>query len=380
MAHSESKNISDFLADVDRVANEIIGPAAARVDAQAEFPRASIDALAKIGALGVLSAAEVGGLGLGLDAASRVVQRVAQACGSTGMVLTMHLCGTAVLERHASTDVRRAAASGAHLTTLAFSEAGSRSHFWAPMSTATRTAAGIRLDAKKSWATSAHHVASYVWSSKPVAAEGPSTIWLVPRDTAGVSVSGGFDGLGLRGNDSCPVVAEGAIVPESAMLGPDGGGFDVMMGVVLPNFQVLTASVAIGLMDAAIAGTIAHITKTKLEHLGTTLADNPVTRAHLARMRCSADMVRALVADTTAALAAGREDASLRVLEAKAVAGETATAVLDLAMRVCGGAAFRKEVGVDRQFRDARAGTVMAPTTDVLYDFIGRALCGMPLA
>ena len=48
-------------------------------------------------------------------------------------------------------------------------------------------------------------------------------------------------------------------------------------------------------------------------------------------------------------------------------------------MRVCGGAAFRKEVGVERFFRDARAGGVMAPTTDVLYDFIGKAVCGMPL-
>jgi alkylation response protein AidB-like acyl-CoA dehydrogenase len=50
-----------------------------------------------------------------------------------------------------------------------------------------------------------------------------------------------------------------------------------------------------------------------------------------------------------------------------------------LAMRVCGGAAFRKDVGVERFFRDARAGGVMAPTTDVLHDFIGKAVCGMPL-
>ena len=44
-----------------------------------------------------------------------------------------------------------------------------------------------------------------------------------------------------------------------------------------------------------------------------------------------------------------------------------------------GGAAFRKELGVERLFRDARASTVMAPTTDALYDFIGKAMCGMEL-
>ena len=46
------------------------------------------------------------------------------------------------------------------------------------------------------------------------------------------------------------------------------------------------------------------------------------------------------------------------------------------AMRVCGGAAFRKDVGVERYFRDAHAAGVMGPTTDVLYDFIGKAVCG----
>jgi len=86
-----------------------------------------------------------------------------------------------------------------------------------------------------------------------------------------------------------------------------------------------------------------------------------------------------LLLDALDALESGRDDTLLRVLEVKAAAGEAATQVTDLGMRVCGGAAFRKEVGVERFFRDARAATVMAPTTDVLYDFIGKAACGMPL-
>ena len=90
-------------------------------------------------------------------------------------------------------------------------------------------------------------------------------------------------------------------------------------------------------------------------------------------------MCRALMTDALTALESGREDAMLRVLEVKAAAGEASTEVTELAMRVCGGSAFRKEVGVERHFRDARAATVMAPTTDVLYDFIGKAVCGLPL-
>ena len=55
------------------------------------------------------------------------------------------------------------------------------------------------------------------------------------------------------------------------------------------------------------------------------------------------------------ALTTGRADAPLRMLQSKAVAGEAALDVLDIAMRVGGGAAFRKDVGIERHFRDARA-------------------------
>jgi alkylation response protein AidB-like acyl-CoA dehydrogenase len=96
-------------------------------------------------------------------------------------------------------------------------------------------------------------------------------------------------------------------------------------------------------------------------------------------MRIGTDHNKALLADTRAAFASSRADATLRTLEIKAAAGESAGQVTELAMRVCGGAAFRKEVGVERVFRDARAALVMGPTTDVLYDFIGKAVCGLPL-
>jgi alkylation response protein AidB-like acyl-CoA dehydrogenase len=372
---------SDLLARLDRIATDVIAANAASVDSQAQFPQASIDALAKGGFLGVISSADVGGLGLGLPTAVRVVERVARSCSSTAMVLTMHYCGTAVIEAHGPVAVREEIAAGKHLSTLAFSEVGSRSMFWAPTSTATKAADGIRLDAKKSWCTSAHHATAYVWSSKPVAAAGaPSTIWLVPANAKGITVGGGFDGLGLRGNDSVPITAQGVVVDESTRLGADGAGFDVMMGIVLPHFQLLSAACSLGIMETAVERTIAHATATKFEHSGEALRDSPVTRAHIARMRIQTDLVRGLLLDSVAAVVEGRADAGLRVLESKAAAGDTAISVTDLAMRVCGGAAFRKEVGVERLFRDARAGTVMAPTTDALHEFIGRAVCGLPLA
>jgi alkylation response protein AidB-like acyl-CoA dehydrogenase len=163
------------------------------------------------------------------------------------------------------------------------------------------------------------------------------------------------------------------------MLGGDGQGFDVMMSVVLPTFAVLNAACSNGLMAGAIRSTVEHVTRTRHSDTGETLTALPTIRSYIARMRVKADLSEALLGDTLAAIATNRADTMLRVLECKAAAGECANEVLDLAMRVCGGAAFRKEVGVERFFRDARAAGVMAPTTDVLYDFLGKAVCGLPL-
>jgi len=41
--------------------------------------------------------------------------------------------------------------------------------------------------------------------------------------------------------------------------------------------------------------------------------------------------------------------------------------------------AVERPFGIGRNLRDARAASVMAPTTDALSDFVGRIMCGMPL-
>lgn len=101
------------------------------------------------------SAPEVGGGGAGLAEVAHVVEQLANACSSTAMIVKMHFSAVAVLEAHGPRAAREAVARGEHLSTLAFSEAGSRSHFWVPTGTATADGDGARLDARKSWITAA---------------------------------------------------------------------------------------------------------------------------------------------------------------------------------------------------------------------------------
>lgn len=368
-----------YLQKLATIVNDTIAPAAQATDRDSAFPRVAITALGEAGLLGLVSATTVGGMGLGLAEAAQVVERIAEACPSTAMVVTMHYCGTTVLEKFGNEATRQDIAAGRHLTTLAWSDTGSRSHFWAPVGSARQDGNEAVLDGSKTMVTSAGEANSYVWSTCPVAATGASTLWQVDSKLAGISEPKFFDGMGLRGNRSSPLTAKSLRLSNSAMLGTDGGGFDIMIGTVLPVFATLIASCSIGLMEASLKSSCAHVSGNKLEHLGSTLADLPTIRAYIARARIQADMARTLRDDTIAALAAGREDAMLRVMQVKVAAAEAALQVTDTAMRVCGGAAFRKDVGVERYFRDARAASIMAPTSDVLFDFIGKAVCGMPV-
>jgi isovaleryl-CoA dehydrogenase len=371
--------MTGFEDALERVIRETVAPGAAEVDTTAQLPAGTVKALADAGILGLTVSADAGGGGQGLREATAVVRSLAEVCGSTAMVVLMHYAATGVIDRHGPDGVRKAIAAGEHLTTLAFSEVGSRSHFWAPQGTARPAGDQVRLDGRKSWVTAAAAADSYVWSSRPLQGDGPMTLWLVPADSGGLEVVGSFDGLGLRGNGSTPVRATAVTVARDAMIGDDGGGLDLALAEVLPWFLILSAAFSVGLMEAVTAETGAHLQTTRLEHLDQSLAEQPLPRADHARMRITTDQAAALLADTLAAVETGRPEATLRVLEAKAAAGEAAVAVTDLAMKVCGGAAFRKELGIERRFRDSRAARVMAPTTDALLDFIGRTINGMSL-
>jgi alkylation response protein AidB-like acyl-CoA dehydrogenase len=161
------------------------------------------------------------------------------------------------------------------------------------------------------------------------------------------------------------------------VLGTDGKGLDLMLGVVLPWFQLGQGAVSLGIAEGALTAAVAHVTNAKLEHLGQTLADLPTVRARLGRAQTEVDAVSGFLADLARRMASG--DATAPVLSAKAVANEMAIRVTSEAMQACGGAAMSPTLPIERFFRDARAGSVMAPTTDVLYELTGRALAGMPL-
>jgi alkylation response protein AidB-like acyl-CoA dehydrogenase len=370
------------------IASRVLAPSAGQNDKAGRFSTEAVESLGESGLLGLLLPVNVGGAGLGPRTFAAVTATLAEADASVAMVYLMHVLGTATISAarpnaaRALTPILQEIGAGRHLSTLAFSEAGSRSHFWAPISRAHRNGDGVRVSAKKSWVTSAGHAQSYVVSALAPEGSGPtdSTLYLLGADTLGLSVAGPWDGLGLRANASSPITLDDCQVPSDFQLTDDGAGFPAMLNVVLPPFSLGTAAVGLGLCRAAVAGTASHLKNAKFEHLGQSLGESlPTLRAQLAAMQIDTDGLSARIDDLIEHLEQPRETTMLRVLETKAAAGDVAISVTSAAMRACGGAAFSKHLSIERLFRDAHAGAVMAPTGDVLREFIGKSLLGMPL-
>jgi alkylation response protein AidB-like acyl-CoA dehydrogenase len=379
-------NHDTAVANAKQVADRVLSPAARQNDKEGRFSSEAVAALGEAGLLGLMLPAEVGGAALGPRSFAAVVATLAEADASVAMIYLMHVSAAATIAAArpgaAVAATLKEIAAGRHLSTLAFSEAGSRSHFWAPLSRARRNAAGVHITANKSWVTSAGHAQSYVVSSLAPEATGPteSTLYLVQKGARGLSVAGPWDGLGLRANASAPMTLEDCEIAPGDRLTEDGAGFQAMLQVVLPLFNLGTAGVALGLCRAAVAATAAHLKNARFEHLGQSLGESlPTLRAQLATMQIDTDGLSARVADVVDHLERPRDTTMLRVLESKAAAGDVAISVTSAAMRACGGAAFSKHMNVERLFRDAHAGAVMAPTGDVLREFIGKAVLGIPL-
>ena len=231
---------------------EEIAASAAEVDREARFPRDAVDALAASGLLGIGLPEDLGGAGSAAPQVVEAVVQVAGACASTGMVFVMHivaaqtlLAGTPAGDDGPKAHALAAIARGEHLSTLAYSERGSRGHFWAQVSRARDDGDGVVVDADKSWATSAGEADSYVMAMGAPGGDDPlhTELYLVDAAADGIEITSRFDGLGMRGNASAPLRVRGLRVSTDRRLGEPGSGFPLMMQATLPWFALGSAGV-----------------------------------------------------------------------------------------------------------------------------------------
>lgn len=386
-----SSNVIELRAVAEEVVADTVAMESERVDRDAVWPERSLRALAKKGLTGLHVPTRLGGHGQGLLALAAITETIAKACPSTALCFGMHCVGTAVIAAKATGDHEdrylRPIAQGRHLTTLSLSESGTGSHFYFSQTQLRRDGCNFRVDGLKQFVTSGGHADSYVISTVASTASAPGgevepgefSCLILDRGGPGVTWLDPWRGFGMRGNSSRGLKLDGATVPVTNLLGEEGDEIWYVFEVIAPFFLMAMSGTYLGIAAAALDLAIGHLRQRRYEHSGEALGEASVLQHRLAELWIDVEKSRGLIYHAARLGDAGDAQGLAAILACKADVADTAVRVTNEAMTLCGGIGYRENGQLARLLRDARAAHVMSPTTDMLKQWTGRALLGLPL-
>jgi alkylation response protein AidB-like acyl-CoA dehydrogenase len=197
--------------------------------------------------------------------------------------------------------------------------------------------------------------------------------FLVPTDSPWVATKEIHGKLGLRGQATAELVLDGARVPDSARLAPEGKGFSVAMAALAKGRMSLAAGcvgIGQGCLDAAVA-----YAKDR-EQFGKPIARHQLVQELLAQIAVQVDAARLLVWRVADLIDRGQPFATESSM-AKLYASEAAVRAANDALQVFGGYGYIDEYPVGKYLRDARVTTLYEGTSQIQKLLIGRALTGI---
>lgn len=369
-----------------RIGQEVLSQHAFAVDRDAVWPEASLAAVAEAGLNGLHVPRRLGGLDEGMLALVVVTEELARECSSAALCYGMHCVASAVLAAKATPDQEerylRPIAEGRHFTSLALSEAGTGIHFYWPQTRLTLDGEFYVVNGTKQFVTSGGFADSYVVTSVHAGGSGDVgefSALVIDASTPGATWTGDWKGFGMRGNASKTLQLNDVRVPRRQLLGKEGDEVWYVFEVIAPYFLMAMSGVYLGIAAAALDAAIADVQSRQHSHTGEAVATQPIVQHRVAELWLQVHQARQLVHAAARLADVGDSSALAALLASKVAAATAAVDVSNGAMTLSGGRAYRENGTLGRLLRDARAGHVMAPPTDLLHVWLGRTALGMPL-
>jgi alkylation response protein AidB-like acyl-CoA dehydrogenase len=360
----------------DFATRELLPKAAAR-DRSGAFPVEELQALAKLGLLGVNIPEPLGGAAAGVVAYSLAMTEIARADASVSVAMAVTNMVGEVLVKFGTDEQQRhwvpKLTSGAALVgAFGLSEPQAGSDPAAMATTAKRTATGWRLDGAKQWITSGDRAGVFiVWAkTEPTAGGRGISAFVVAGGTAGLSAGKHEDKMGLRGSSTVPLVFDGCELPEDALLGKLGGGLSVALAA-LDGGRIGIASQALGIGLAALDAERAYV-KERVQ-FGRPIGEFQAVQFRLADAATELEAARLLTLRAAWLKEHGRafsREASM----AKLYSSEAAWRACDAAIQLHGGYGYTRDFPVERYARDCRVTRIYEGTSEVQRIVIARSL------
>jgi len=366
-------------------AQKRIAPIAADFDKSGEFPLETIREMGALGLMGIEVPHEYGGAGL--DPVGYVLAMIeiaaADCAHSTIMSVNNTLYCNGILKNGNEEQKQkyvRAVAEGHAIGAYALTEPQSGSDASNMHTRAAKNANGDWvINGKKSWITSgpvAKYIVLFAITSPGKGAKGVSA-FIIDTSRPGFHAGKTEPKLGIRASATCEIEFNEYVCPAGDMLGEEGRGFGIAMGV-LDAGRIGIASQAVGLSRAAYEASVSYARERKA--FGHPIGSFQMTQAKLADMKCKLDAatlltLRAAFVKGEAEKNGGRFSTEASV--AKLFASEAAMWITHQAVQIHGGMGYSKEMPLERYFRDAKITEIYEGTSEIQRMVIARNETGL---
>ena len=362
-----------------------IAPVAAELDAKGEFPLDNIREMGRLGLMGIEVPEHYGGAGMDTIAYVLAMIEIAAADAATSTIMSVNnslLCNSIL--KHGTEEQKqtyvRAIATGEAIGAYALTEPQSGSDASAMHTRATRDAHGDWvINGKKSWITSgsvARYILLFAITTPGIGAKGVSA-FIIDTRLPGFLAGKIEPKLGIRASATCEIEFADYVCPKENLLGEEGKGFAMAMGV-LDAGRIGIAAQAVGIARAAYEATLQWVRDRKA--FGQAIGTFQMTQSKIADMKCKLDTATLLT--LRAAWLKGESEQhggrfGTEASMAKLVASEAAMWITHQAVQIHGGMGYSKEMPLERYFRDAKITEIYEGTSEIQRLVIARAETGL---
>jgi len=364
------------LDQVQKLADEIIEPNAARCDETSEFPWESVNALMALGMNGIFVPAEYGGTPMSYALYLECTKIIAAACASTGVIYATNFNGMKPLvdfgnEEQKKRLLPRITAGG--IGAIAITEQTAGSDATGMQTRFTPDGDDIVINGSKTFISNGD-IAELIflfgkWSEIDDP-KGAISALILEKGTPGCTVLRTEKKMGHRAASTAALAFENCRVPRANLIGEPGTGLATLL-VALNKSRPSMAAHALGIARAAFKDMVAYTNERKqsgrhiLDFQGNQFLVADLA-SELALNECWLDYVAGLVD-------AGEPDFALEASIAKLRASDLAMRMATEAVQMHGGYGYCSDYRVERLMRDAKVTQIWEGTNQIHRQYIGRS-------
>ena len=363
-------------------AEKEVKPLAQEVDETEEFPRATVEKMAKLGFLGIPVPKEYGGQGCDPLTYAMCVEELSKVCGTTGVIVSAHtsLCCDPIMTYGTEEQKQKylvPLAKGEKLGAFGLTEPGAGTDAQGQQTKAYLDGDEWVLNGSKIFITNGKEAVVYVIFAVTSVVEDKRgrkkkmiSAFIVEKGTPGFSFGTKEKKMGIRGSSTYELIFTDCRIPKENLLGAEGKGFGIAMHT-LDGGRIGIAAQALGLAEGALNNTIAYVKERK--QFGRAIGAFQNTQFQLADMATKVECAQLLV--YKAAMAKATQSVySVEAAKAKLYAAEVAMEVTTKAVQLHGGYGYTREYDVERMMRDAKITEIYEGTSEVQRMVISGAL------